>query len=151
MRQQLPNGREMFSENSESWQETIDAIVDPNFSLACEQHHRQRRRQRLGQGREIKHGTRLKRGFLRKQGAKAERLLECHPFVLRRQHHGAGKNSLINGFAKRSFNLTKIHKFTLVQSPARSTDHGGGASSSLNAIKGWHAKSSAQHELRETY
>jgi hypothetical protein len=141
----------MFSENSESWQEPIDAIVDPNFSLAREQHHRQGRRQRLGQGREIEHGTRLKRGFLGKQRAKAERLLEYHPFILRRQHHGAGENSLINGFAKCNFNLTKIHKLTLVQAPPRSTGLGGGGSSSLNAIKGWHAKSSAQHELREAY
>jgi len=147
----MPNGRQMFSKNSESWQESVDAIVDPNFSLPREQHQRQRRRQRLGQGREIKHGTRLKRGFLGKQRAKAERLLEYHPFILRRQHHGAGENSLINGFAKRSFNLSKIHKFTLVPAPERSTGLGAGASSSLNAIKGWRANTSAQHELREAY
>jgi len=78
-------------------------------------------------------------------------LLEHHPFILRRQHHGAWENSLINGVTKSNFNLTKIHNFTLAQAPARSTGLGGGASSSLNAIKGWRANTSAQHELRQAY
>jgi hypothetical protein len=37
--------------------------------------------------------------------------------ILRHQHHGARENSLINRFAKRIFNWTKIHNLTAVRAP----------------------------------